>query len=112
VSTLAAGHKTLVPALVDALKEQGAGDIVAFVGGVVPPQDYEFLRRAGVAGIFGPGTPIPACARQVLEAIRAVHPSVSGAGDPTPRRSDDPVQRPPDSSRRAPYSRPGAEAGR
>jgi methylmalonyl-CoA mutase len=84
VSTLAAGHKTLVPALVDALKEQGAGDIVAFVGGVVPPQDYEFLRRAGVAGIFGPGTPIPACARRVLEAIRAVHPSVSGAGDPTP----------------------------
>jgi methylmalonyl-CoA mutase len=84
VSTLAAGHKTLVPALVDALKGQGAGEIVAFVGGVVPPQDYEFLRRAGVAGIFGPGTPIPACARQVLAAIRAVHPAMPGAVDPAP----------------------------
>jgi methylmalonyl-CoA mutase len=70
VSTLAAGHKTLVPALVRALHEQGAHDIVVFVGGVIPPQDYPFLRLAGVAGIFGPGTPIPACARQVLEAIR------------------------------------------
>ncbi len=70
VSTLAAGHKTLVPALIRALKEQGAEDVAVFVGGVIPPQDYEFLRRCGVAGIFGPGTPIPACARQVLEAIR------------------------------------------
>jgi methylmalonyl-CoA mutase len=69
VSTLAAGHKTLVPALVKLLKEQGAGDIAVFVGGVVPPQDYDFLRQAGVAGIFGPGTPIPVCARQVLTAI-------------------------------------------
>jgi methylmalonyl-CoA mutase len=59
-----------VPALIRALKEQGAGDIAVFVGGVIPPQDYEFLRRAGVAGIFGPGTPIPACARQVLEGIK------------------------------------------
>jgi methylmalonyl-CoA mutase len=71
VSTLAAGHKTLVPALVRALRDQGADDILVFVGGVVPPQDYAFLRQAGVAGIFGPGTPIPACARQVLEAIHA-----------------------------------------
>jgi methylmalonyl-CoA mutase len=71
VSTLAAGHKTLVPALVRALKDQGAEDIIVFVGGVIPPQDYEFLKLAGVAGIFGPGTPIPACARQVLEAIQA-----------------------------------------
>jgi methylmalonyl-CoA mutase len=70
VSTLAAGHKTLVPALVRALKDQGADHIVVFVGGVVPAQDYEFLRRAGVAGIFGPGTPIPTCARQLLEAIK------------------------------------------
>jgi methylmalonyl-CoA mutase len=73
VSTLAAGHKTLVPALIEALKAQGAGDIIVFVGGVIPAQDYEFLQRAGVAGIFGPGTPIPACARQVLAAIRAAH---------------------------------------
>jgi len=71
VSTLAAGHKTLVPALVRALHEQGADDIRVFVGGVIPAQDYEFLRQAGVAGIFGPGTPIPACARQILEAIKA-----------------------------------------
>ncbi|MFO0958873.1 MAG: methylmalonyl-CoA mutase [Isosphaeraceae bacterium] len=70
VSTLAAGHKTLVPALIAALKDQGAEDIIVFVGGVIPAQDYEFLRKAGVAGIFGPGTPIPACARQVLDAIR------------------------------------------
>jgi methylmalonyl-CoA mutase len=70
VSTLAAGHKTLVPALVQALKDQGADDIIVFAGGVIPPQDYEFLQRAGVAGIFGPGTPIPTSAGQVLEAIK------------------------------------------
>ncbi|MEW5889144.1 MAG: methylmalonyl-CoA mutase [Pseudomonadota bacterium] len=70
VSTLAAGHKTLVPALIRALKDQGADDIIVFVGGVIPAQDYDFLYHAGVAGIFGPGTPIPACARKVLEAIR------------------------------------------
>jgi methylmalonyl-CoA mutase len=72
VSTLAAGHKTLVPALVQALKDQGAPDILVFVGGVIPAHDYEFLKHAGVAGIFGPGTPIPACARQVLNAIKGV----------------------------------------
>jgi methylmalonyl-CoA mutase len=72
VSTLAAGHKTLVPALVRALKDRGADDIIVFVGGVIPAQDYDFLRRAGVAGIFGPGTPIPACARQVLKAIEEI----------------------------------------
>jgi methylmalonyl-CoA mutase len=72
VSTLAAGHKTLVPALVQALKEQGAEDIIVFVGGVIPGQDYPFLQEAGVAGIFGPGTPIPVCARKVLDAIKAV----------------------------------------
>jgi methylmalonyl-CoA mutase len=70
VSTLAAGHKTLVPALVNALENQGAKDIIVFVGGVIPAQDYEFLYQAGAAGIFGPGTPIPACARQVLMAIK------------------------------------------
>jgi len=71
VSTLAAGHKTLVPQLIDALKAQGAGDIRVFVGGVVPTRDYAFLERAGVAGIFGPGTPIAESARQVLRAVRA-----------------------------------------
>jgi methylmalonyl-CoA mutase len=70
VSTLAAGHKTLVPALVQALKAQGAEDIIVFVGGVIPAQDYDFLRTAGAKGIFGPGTPIPAAARDVLAAIR------------------------------------------
>lgn len=71
ISTLAAGHKTLVPGLIQALKDQGAGDIVVFVGGVVPPQDYDFLYAAGAKGIFGPGTPIPQCAETVLQQIRA-----------------------------------------
>jgi methylmalonyl-CoA mutase len=73
VSTLAAGHKTLVPQLVKALKEQGADDIVVFVGGVIPAQDYEALYAAGAKGIFGPGTPIPQCAGEVLRAIRSAH---------------------------------------
>ncbi len=71
VSTLAAGHKTLVPAIIDELKKQGADDIIVFVGGVIPRQDYEFLYDAGVKGIYGPGTPIPASAKDVLEQIRA-----------------------------------------
>ena len=71
VSTLAAGHKTLVPAIIDELKKQGGGDIVVFVGGVIPQQDYAFLYQAGVKGIFGPGTPIPVSAKEVLEQIRA-----------------------------------------
>ncbi len=70
VSTLAAGHRTLVPQLIGALRAQGANEVAVFVGGVIPPQDYDFLKAAGVAGIFGPGTPIPASARSVLAAIR------------------------------------------
>jgi methylmalonyl-CoA mutase len=70
VSTLAAGHKTLVPAIIEELKKQGADDIIVFVGGVIPQQDYEFLYEAGVKGIYGPGTPIPASAKDVLEQIR------------------------------------------
>ncbi len=70
VSTLAAGHKTLVPEIVRALREQGAADIIVFVGGVIPQQDYQFLYDAGVAGIYGPGTPIPESARDVLDHIR------------------------------------------
>ena len=70
VSTLAAGHKTLVPAIIAELRKQGADDIVVFVGGVIPAQDYDFLYQAGVKGIYGPGTPIPASARDVLEQIR------------------------------------------
>ncbi|MDR7334651.1 methylmalonyl-CoA mutase [Roseateles asaccharophilus] len=71
VSTLAAGHKTLVPAIIEALKQQGADDIIVFVGGVIPAQDYDFLYQAGVKGVYGPGTPIPASAKDVLEQIRA-----------------------------------------
>jgi len=70
VSTLAAGHKTLVPAIIAELKKQGADDIIVFVGGVIPRQDYEFLYESGVKGIYGPGTPIPASAKDVLEQIK------------------------------------------
>jgi methylmalonyl-CoA mutase len=70
ISTLAAGHKTLVPAIIEELKKQGADDIVVFVGGVIPQQDYDFLYQSGVKGIYGPGTPIPASAKDVLEQIR------------------------------------------
>ena len=70
VSTLAAGHKTLVPAIIEELKKQGADDIIVFVGGVVPAQDYDFLYQAGVKGVYGPGTPIPASAKDVLEHIK------------------------------------------
>jgi methylmalonyl-CoA mutase len=73
VSTLAAGHKTLVPQLVKALQSLGATDIVVFVGGVIPAQDYAALKAEGVKGIFGPGTPIPQCAHEVLRAIRGAH---------------------------------------
>jgi methylmalonyl-CoA mutase len=69
VSTLAAGHKTLVPAIIAELKKQGADDIIVFVGGVIPRQDYDFLYAAGVKGIYGPGTPIPTSARDVLDQI-------------------------------------------
>ena len=70
VSTLAAGHKTLVPAIIAELKKQGADDIIVFVGGVIPRQDYDFLYEAGVKGVYGPGTPIPASAKDVLEQIK------------------------------------------
>ena len=70
VSTLAAGHKTLVPAIIAELKKQGADDIIVFVGGVIPRQDYDYLYDAGVKGIYGPGTPIPASAKDVLEQIK------------------------------------------
>ncbi len=70
ISTLAAAHKTLVPEIIESLKSQGAEDIIVFVGGVIPRGDYEFLFSAGVKGIYGPGTPIPASAKDVLERIR------------------------------------------
>ena len=70
-SSLAAGHKTLVPQLIEALREQGADDVIVIAGGVIPQQDYGFLEEKGVALIFGPGTPIPEAARKVLDAINA-----------------------------------------
>lgn len=69
VSSQAAGHKTLVPELIAALKQQDADDIIVVAGGVIPKQDYDFLYEAGVKGIFGPGTKIPLAARDVLDAI-------------------------------------------
>ncbi len=75
VSTLAAGHKTLVPAIIASLKAQGAEDIIVFVGGVIPKQDYDFLYSAGVRGIYGPGTPIPTSARDVLDQIKKAQSS-------------------------------------
>ena len=72
VSSQAAGHKTLVPELVHALREAGAGDIAVVVGGIIPPQDYDFLRKEGVAALFGPGTPVPEAAAEVLEVLRTM----------------------------------------
>jgi methylmalonyl-CoA mutase len=71
VSSQAAGHKTLVPELIAELKKQGADDIIVVAGGVIPKQDYDYLYKAGVKGIFGPGTQIPIAARDVLDAINA-----------------------------------------
>ena len=70
VSSQAAGHKTLVPALMEALKAQGGEDVVVICGGVIPPQDYELLKQAGVQGIYGPGTNIPLAASDILKLIR------------------------------------------
>ena len=71
VSSLAGGHRTLVPEVIEELKQLGRDDILVVVGGVIPPQDYAYLRDAGAAGVFGPGTVIPACARQLLEMMLA-----------------------------------------
>ena len=71
ISSQAAGHRTLAPLLIEALRAQGAAEILVVCGGVIPQQDYDFLRKAGVAAIFGPGTNIPAAAREILDLIRA-----------------------------------------
>lgn len=70
VSSQAAGHKTLVPQLVEELRRQGAGDILVVCGGVIPPQDYEYLYKAGAAAIYGPGTNIPKAASDILAILR------------------------------------------
>jgi methylmalonyl-CoA mutase len=69
VSSLAAGHKTLVPQVIEELKKLGREDIMVIVGGVIPPQDYEFLYKAGAAAIFGPGSVISDCAIKMLEIL-------------------------------------------
>ncbi|OOY12938.1 methylmalonyl-CoA mutase [Thioclava marina] len=70
ISSQAAGHKTLAPKLIEALKEKGAEDIIVICGGVIPQQDYDFLKKAGVKAIFGPGTNIPLAAREILDIVR------------------------------------------
>jgi len=69
VSSLAAGHKTLVPQLIEELRKLGREDIMVIVGGVIPASDYDFLYKAGAACIFGPGSVIPACAEEMLEKL-------------------------------------------
>ena len=71
ISSQAAGHKTLAPKLIEVLHARGAGDILVICGGVIPQQDYDFLKGAGVKAIFGPGTNIPAAAKEILDLIRA-----------------------------------------
>ena len=75
VSSQAAGHKTLVPMLIDELRKAGADNILVVCGGVIPPQDYDMLNDAGVAAIFGPGTNIPSAARKVLALIAEKSPN-------------------------------------
>ena len=74
ISSQAAGHKTLAPKLIEALKAKDAGDILVICGGVIPQQDYAFLKDAGVKAIFGPGTNIPDAAQDILKLIRAARP--------------------------------------
>jgi len=69
VSTLAGGHKTLVPEVIAELKKIGREDILVVVGGVIPPQDYDALSAAGVSGVFGPGTVIPLAAQKIIGAL-------------------------------------------
>ena len=85
ISSQAAGHKTLAPLLVKALQDQGAGEILVVCGGVIPQQDYQFLQDAGVKAIFGPGTNIPAAAKEILALIRTarVYPSPGPAARST-----------------------------
>jgi len=71
ISSQAAGHKTLAPRLIEVLNERDAGDILVICGGVIPQQDYDFLKKAGVKAIFGPGTNIPSAAQDILDLIRA-----------------------------------------
>ncbi len=71
ISSLAGGHKTLLPKLMEELKKYGREDIIVTVGGVIPPQDYEFLYQNGASFIFGPGTKLPESAKQIMEKLLA-----------------------------------------
>ncbi len=70
ISSQAAGHKTLVPALIGSLRDQGADDVIVVCGGVIPPKDYDMLRQSGVSAIYGPGTNIPAAAAEIIGLLR------------------------------------------
>jgi methylmalonyl-CoA mutase len=69
ISSLAAGHKTLVPQVIAELKKLDRSDIMIIVGGVIPPNDYDYLYKQGVAGVFGPGTKIPRAAQDILKVL-------------------------------------------
>ncbi len=70
VSSQAAGHKTLVPQMIAALESHGAGEVIVICGGVIPPQDYDFLKAKGVSAIYGPGTNIPYAAHEIIQLVR------------------------------------------
>ncbi len=80
-SSLAAGHKTLIPELIDALKDMGRADIKVVAGGVIPPQDYAMLRAAGVQAIFGPGTNLADAADEVLRLLGHNRPPLDEAAE-------------------------------
>ncbi|MCW8804282.1 MAG: methylmalonyl-CoA mutase, partial [Ignavibacteriaceae bacterium] len=69
ISSLAGGHKTLVPQVIEELKKLGREDIMVIVGGVIPAQDYEFLYKAGVIAIFGPGTKVTEAGKEILKVL-------------------------------------------
>ena len=69
VSSLAAGHKTLVPQVIEELQKLGRPDIMVIAGGVIPAQDYDYLYQAGVAAIFGPGNSVAKCASQIMDIL-------------------------------------------
>ncbi len=73
ISSLAGGHKTLIPQVIGELKKAGREDILVIAGGVIPPQDYQFLYDAGVAAVFGPGSPVTRAAIQILEILLQQH---------------------------------------
>jgi len=80
-SSLTAGHKTLIPELIRLLKDAGRADIKVVAGGVIPPQDYDFLRDAGVQGIYGPGSNVVECAADVLRLLGHNMPPLEDAAE-------------------------------